>query len=374
MFIKGTNYKYLPILSISPSEMRAVEELPEKVKDCLLPLFPLKGWMSAKTLDKTMDRVSRSFKDRPWIVDIDSDFLQKAKVEISVREEPRQVFNEIIELSNSSDGYKNWCDFLASHEHLIPCVQTDNLAQIEAQIKRFQGWGRYFVINLKLYELNSRQLYQKLAVLDEFEIEGGLFLIDFGDIDRGFHAELAAYTDIVRHISERFNTCDIAVAATSFPYSFSGQRNGEASIYERQLFQNICHSLSPKIITYSDHGSSRAGKMSGGSGAPPPRIDYALKIEWKFIREEFRDSRDIQEGEKNGLYKKIASEMICQDYWIEDLKLWGTQMIELTSQGDSFGITSAQDATSVRINLHLYQQLYYDLEDNLYDTDEDWVD
>lgn len=354
--------------------MKAVEELPEKVKDSLLPIFPLKGWMSSKTLDRTLERVKRSFKDRLWIVDIDTDFLEKAKVEIKVKEEPRPVFNEIIELADSANGYDNWCNFLAKHENLIPCVQTEDLSEVETQILKLRDLGRYIVIYLKLYELNSRQLFQKLEVLGKGELPNALFLIDFGDIDRGFNAELPAYKDIVVQISKRFPNCDISVAATSFPYSFSGQRDGEASIYERQLYQSLCHELAPKTITYSDHGSTRAGKMSGGSGTPPPRIDYALKIEWKFIREEFEDSREIQDGEKHGLYKKIANEMIAKEYWIKDLKLWGTQMIELTAQGDSFGITSAQDATSVRINLHLYQQLFFDIDENFYDTDEDWVD
>ena len=49
-------------------------------------------------------------------------------------------------------------------------------------------------------------------------------------------------------------------------------------------------------------------------------------------------------------------------------------MIELTAQGDSYGITSAQDATAVRINLHLYQQLNYENDSDSHDTDEDWVD
>lgn len=374
MLVNGHDYQYLPLLSISLSEMRAVEELPEKVKDEILPLFPLKGWMSAKTLDKAIERVERSFNKRPWITDIDSDFLEKSKREILVKEEARAVFHEIVALADSTDGYRNWCDFISSHDNLIPCIQTEVLTEVEVQISRLKRLGRRVVVYLKLYELNSRQLQKKLDTLENCALENEIFVIDVGDIDSKYTAELPAYLDILKHISDRFPECDIAVASTSFPYSFSGQRNGEASIYERQLFQSLSRSLAPKKLTYADHGSTRAGRMSGGSGTPPPRIDYALKIEWKFIREEFEDSRDIQEGEKHGLYKKIANEMIAKDYWIENLKLWGTQMIELTAQGDSYGITSAQDATAVRINLHLYQQLNYENDSDSHDTDEDWVD
>lgn len=63
-----------------------------------------------------------------------------------------------------------------------------------------------------------------------------------------------------------------------------------------------------------------------------------------------------------------------QEYWSENLHLWGTQMIELTSKGDKFGINSAQKATAVRINLHLYTQLHYNDELESIDTDEEWED
>jgi hypothetical protein len=49
-------------------------------------------------------------------------------------------------------------------------------------------------------------------------------------------------------------------------------------------------------------------------------------------------------------------------------------MIEKTSLGDPYGITSANRATAVRINLHLYQQLHYYSDINMLDTDEDWED
>jgi hypothetical protein len=49
-------------------------------------------------------------------------------------------------------------------------------------------------------------------------------------------------------------------------------------------------------------------------------------------------------------------------------------MIELTSKGDEFGIASPSAATTVRINIHLHRQLYYDSPVELTDTDEDWED
>lgn len=65
---------------------------------------------------------------------------------------------------------------------------------------------------------------------------------------------------------------------------------------------------------------------------------------------------------------------MCMDYWDPNLRLWGTQMIEKTGLGDSYGITNANKATAVRINIHLYQQLHYNEVLSNIDTEEDWID
>lgn len=374
MFLVDKDYQYIPILSISRAEMKALEELPEKDKDNLLPLFPLKGWASAKTLDKALARIKASFGGRRFIADIDSDFLVRAYSEVAIKDEPRQVFKEIIDLASSDNGYENWYQFIKSFEHMHPCVQLSDLSQIVPQVEKLQTLGRLICVNLKLNEVNTRQLISQLDELEKANLAEELFIVDFGDISHTFEASLQGYAHIVQMIRAKFPACNLAVSATSFPYSFSGQNDGEASIYERQLHQKICDLLNSETIVYSDRGSARAGKLAGGSGTPPPRIDYACKTEWRFIREEFEDSSDIGEGEKAELYSQIAKEMMVKDYWIDELSLWGTQMIELAARGDEFGITNAQDATAVRINLHLYQQLHFlDIDDD-FDTDEDWVD
>ncbi|HCH6701107.1 TPA: protein beta, partial [Enterobacter chengduensis] len=160
----------------------------------------------------------------------------------------------------------------------------------------------------------------------------------------------------------------------SFPSSFVGSHKGENSIYERLLFNRVKNTIDFYPIIYSDRGSARIEKQSGGGNVPPPRIDYALKNDWRFIRHEFKDPKSPEDGEKEYLYFLCAKEIMKQDYWSKTLHLWGTQMIELTSKQEKFGIHSPQKATAVRINLHLYTQLYYDyvLED--IDTDEEWED
>ncbi len=66
--------------------------------------------------------------------------------------------------------------------------------------------------------------------------------------------------------------------------------------------------------------------------------------------------------------------MLNTDYWNSEIRVWGTQMIEKTAIGDKFGITSANRATAVRINLHLHQQLHYFSVLSDIVTEEDWED
>lgn len=368
----NSDFNYLPILSVSPSEMKALKELPNKSKDEFLPLFPIKGWLASHHLEKTISRIEDSYGKRNWIADIDSSFIRRARQYDG--DYPRPVFKEVLELIDSTNGYENWCTYIEKNENLIPTLIMEDLTGLVLQTQRFNDLNRGLVVKFNLDEMNARQFQSCLESLSHCQINNGMFVLDFGDINKNSLNEVEAYLNIIRQINDSFRGIRIAICSTSFPYSFSGQNHGEISIYERQLFQKLSNN-DPKLnLIYSDHGSARAGKAGGGSGTPPPRIDYSLKNDWMFIREEFEDSKDIMEGEKSQIYKDIAIEIMKQSYWMENLKLWGSQMIELTSKGDKFGITSAKDATSVRINLHLYQQLNYFLREDEMDTDEDWVD
>lgn len=167
----------------------------------------------------------------------------------------------------------------------------------------------------------------------------------------------------------------IAISCSSFPSDFSGEHRGENPIYERQLFDNVARACSEVKMVYSDRGGARAVKIGGGGGIPSPRIDYPLRNDWRFIREEFEDSKNPAKGEKEILYTKIARKIMNSDYWMPDLHIWGTQVVEFTSQGDQLGISSPTRATAVRISIHMHQQLYYSSPvEDLLDTDEDWED
>lgn len=144
-------YNYLPILALSTAEMSALEQLPDKDKDLLLPIFPLKGWVGSKTLDKTISRIEVSIGLRPWIADIDSDFVFKNKKYLADPEGQRPVFKEVHKLLDPTNGYENWVQYVAKLDDLVvPTLQTHNLEQLGQQIHSLSALNRGLVVRLKI--------------------------------------------------------------------------------------------------------------------------------------------------------------------------------------------------------------------------------
>ncbi|WP_052437542.1 beta family protein [Vibrio campbellii] len=371
----GTFYKYIPILALNPSEMTAIEQLCDKDKDLLLPCFPLKGWTTAKELKSSIDRIKKSIGERLFIADVDSEFLYGNKTFAKEGEYPRKVHEQIHQLLDPSNGYRNWVSYVAEHENMLPTLLLEDLSSINEQVAALSALERGIVIRFKMKETKAEQFNTVLKALLSSREQRLLFILDYEDIGRAEVIESGTHANFVRQLANFFPKSTITISATSFPFNFAGSHRGEIPIYERQLFNNIKNNCDQNVqLVYSDRGSARAAKLSGGASLPPPRIDYALKHDWRFIRKEYPPQVDVKEGDKERLYQQAALEMLKSDYWNSDLRLWGTQMIEKTALGDSYGITSPNRATAVRINLHVYQQIHYlDVITEL-DTEEEWID
>ncbi|WP_252106371.1 MULTISPECIES: beta family protein [unclassified Halomonas] len=362
------NYKYIPIMSLQPAEMAALEELAEKDKDIILPFICLKGWVSSHKLENSLMRIDRSIGKRNLILDIDKEFLSNNQK----KNPKREVVAQLESFLDSSEGYKNWTVFVKDNENYIPALQLDDLSQLDLQVKNFISLKRFFVVRICLEEgkrISSENLRFVIKVLLENSVRETLFIFDLGDLSRKELLERHQYSELVKSVYQRFNEATFCVSGTSFPYSFAGSYRGELPIYERQIFDYIEKENQSAKMIYSDRASTRAGKMGGGGGPTPVRLDYPLKHDWRFIRKENNGARS-----KEDLYQEAALEMMKCDYWSQAVRVWGTQMIERTSLRDPYAITSPQRATAARINIHLFQQLYYHYNIENVDTEEDWED
>lgn len=370
---------YIPILSVAPSEIKALSELPEKDKDLLLPYFPLKGWMAANKLESTTDKISSIFKDRKWIADIDYNFLTNSKIIkrlIVDGKYPREVYDQLINISKPDNGYKNWVEYTIENSYIIPTIQLEVLSELEDQCKNLSHTNKEVAIRLRTNYFTQSDIEKILnrvckSLKNELYVIIDLGQVAYKDINRT--DAISIFMRNVFNACSSKKNCKFSLSATSFPSSFSGMSEGESSIHERTIYNKVNNSISFALI-YSDYASVTLNKAGGASRTPPPRIDYPRKGEWKHIRKDFEDVQSATVAEKHAIYRDLAKRLINKEYWIKDLMVWGTQQIEKTAVGDNFGITDAQKATSARINIHLFQQLHYsDVIEEL-DSDDDWID
>lgn len=370
-----SNWKYIPVLAISNAEITATEQLPDKDRDLLLPLFPLKGWLNAHKLQSALNKIEDAIGKRYWIADIDHKFLFENKVFLFTGEYPdRPVFQEIQKLIHPENAFNNWYEFIKSQAYAIPCLRTESLENVGEQIQKLSSLNRGLVIRINPIQDNIEKHRTIINSIKQNKTKDTLMLYDLGHIDSKFSERLPLLQSFINESKSTIEDLTISVSASSFPYGFAGQTQGENSIYERMLYNQLVDIESVGPIIYSDRGSARAEKQDGGAGTPPPRIDYPLKKDWKFVRREVDDDAPNAKERRRAAYREISQEIVTNDYWIPELRLWGTQQIEITAEGSDFGIYSPLRSTAVRINIHLFNQLHYDANTSEINTDEEWVD
>lgn len=375
MSINFSDWAYIPILAIKPGEMAALEQLPDKDKDLLLPFFPIRGWSSAHKLSNALEKIYKCIGNRPWIADVDVNFLTENKTFIFTGAHPKTpVYQEIKDLLKPDGGFENWCNFLLEHKNAIPCIRCETLDNLPQQIQRLSTLKRGMVLRICPDDKYHGKHEEIIKTLSTNTTEPILIIYDLEAIDQNFEERIPLLTNFMTQAKRVLPEVAISISASSFPTSFSGLHRGESSIYERILFNKIDNTKAFGKLIYSDRGSARAQKQDGGGGTPPPRIDYPLKKDWKFVRREVEDNIPNSKALRKSAYVEIAKEIISSSYWIPELRLWGTQQIELTAEGNDFAIYSAQRSTAARINIHLYTQLHYHAKYEDINTDEEWTD
>lgn len=349
---------YLPLLKLSPAEMLALENLPERDKDALRPIFPLRHWLSTKALNRAFDRIEKAYGARPA-------YLLPPTSPKSDDASPTAA--ELRQLLSSANGYQNWCELFTTGrgQNLIPSLQLADAGQFDQQAEVLLSLLRGALVHFTraAFPVISA-VVARVAALTNLGA-GIIFIIDLGKEGKTILLQQAELTALCERILQACPASTIAVSASSFPASFSSIRSQE--IYERQLYEAM-RARFGAALHFSDRGSARAETAGGGSTDPYPRIDYPMSSEWLF----YRTATSVAYA---GGYKTVAAALMNDsDVWDPKLRIWGTQMIEKTRLGQTGGISSPARSTAVRINLHLHRQLWIDDPNGLYDTDDDWQD
>ncbi len=344
------------MLSVRPAEIVALRELPERDKDRMLPFFQLRPWVSAHRLDNALDKLTEAYGDRPFFISLS---------EPEALEKRRDVHDELDRLRLSDGGFNAWCGFVENLPNVMPSLQLTDVTQFDRQAARLHGLGRGTIVHI---ERAAFQFLRQIAVRTAASTDAGtdvIFVLDFGRQTKSFLLHEAEAAGYVRTLLEVAPNARVAVSASSFPDSFTAIT--AQAIYEREVYNTLSSQFGGGVV-YSDRGSARAERQTGGGGSPAPRIDYARGKEWHFFRSDSDDERATA--------YQLPAQTLMNDkkVWDPSLRVWGTQMIERTALGDEGAIISPARATAARINIHLHQQTFYGDPSGLYETDEEWTD
>jgi hypothetical protein len=346
---------YMPLLSLRPSEMRALHELPNRTKDLLLPVVHLRPWSSAHYLISAINKIEESYGSRPIVIGLGYPEANKGR---------RPVHDELDELRTPSGGYESWCEFIEEHENYIPAIQLGSVRDEIEQIECFYNLDRGLVV---VVELPGFGALQPLARRVAEATDGGedvCFVLDYQRVSQDHLQRGAATAAMIGTIRSEAPEAFVSISASSFPDSFVNVP--DQPIYERRLYDTVVQAVPDRLI-YSDHGSARAERQQAGGGTPSPRIDYPLRRDWKFYRSD--DTAGFP-----GYRQQARLLMANPNVWNSNLRVWGTQMIERTAAGDSSAISNPSRSTAARINIHLQVQSFYDDPAGAIDTDEEWED
>lgn len=347
---------YVPILDLRPAEIAALQELPEKDKDMLLPVFKLRPWVSSHNLYNSIERIDEAFGGRSAFLAIsDAEPVQKR----------RAVHDELDRLRDPAVGFGAWCAFFEApeHRHFIPTLQLTDPVEFDQQASRMWAMGRGLAVVLEEAAMPFGDIIAHRTATLTDSGRDVFFMLDYGRETSAFGRRLDSIKASIDAVLRVAQNSRVVLSATSFPDGFVEIH--EQPIYERLVFEELRWEYGARLI-FSDRGSGRAVRQLGGAGQPAPRIDLPTADHWYFFREASND--------RAAAYQRQAQNAVDSEFWDPKVRVWGTQLIERTAVGDSAAITSPPRAVAARINIHLHHQLHYGNAEGLYDTEEEWTD
>jgi hypothetical protein len=235
--------RYLPLLDVRPAELAALQELPNKDKDALVPLFRLRPWVGAAKLAAALNRIKLAFGVRAC-------FLELGEEEPTPDGGERLVHSELRRLRQPTEGFKAWVDFFgeSGNEHFIPVVQllTDDpngSSEIGRQMRALYSLNRGLLLRADMLRLDMASV-TALAAFVSHEIGVGkkfILLLDYGKQGQSFLAQHAAIASSVERIRTAVPDASMAMSASSFPESFTSIQDQE--IFERLTFERVSRAL-----------------------------------------------------------------------------------------------------------------------------------
>lgn len=336
--------EYIPIIKTTDAELRGYENLSEKVKQRVLPVFELTRSRRSKksphgNIHKRMERIADIVSNNPFILDLTAhDDLTNPQIE---------------DLLDERGGFLNWIEFLHEHSELeiIPAIHLyedtpKNI--IEKEVELLLSNHKKVALRIDADDTNSIQYVNNIR--DALQDDGNLSLIiDGGFIDR---ITLPITQQLVstryHELTNNFSPWSVAACTSSFPQSVLQVPGCEDSVGEIPLLEKDLYNFLRAInvdICYGDFASIHPVRYSTRGGAWVPRIDAPLDN--SIIYKRHRRS--------SGGYIECARKMISDSNY-SSIGCWGNTEIENAAAGNPSGL-SPSFWIAVRLNIHISNQM-----------------
>ena len=340
--------------------MNGLEFLPAATKDRMTPCMLLAPWPNSNSLEKSISRIERAFQNRPYLLDIDRDYL--------FTNMENEAQREFFELLDPTGNFLNWRNFVAEHPWVLPCVQTrgQTEAEILTQIRGFQELGRpYFMrIVLERFPENFNDIVGAFSTIGSADfsivLEGG-WTSDPLSLSAWFGGLIGGGLQRIDA------TVPAVVSCTSIPKmftNFNSPRPTSVAFSNRQLVEQVARTSNRARVIYGDWGSTRPREHGGIASRPIDRIDYPSTNSWHI-------ARNKNEGWS---FKEAALAILADPAWDENLGIWGEEMIANTAINPALGINTPQKNVASRVNIHLHRQSFYGTDVDPINFDEEWED
>lgn len=356
--------QYAPLLHTRQAEIRGLRELPEGTKDLLFPLFALRPWPRAKSINSAIDHVISAMGGRLFGLDFERDFPPADP------ENPAQV--EFDALRSPVANFSNYFERIEEIDGAVPVLQlTGDLDQLPHQIERVAEIGRGGFCRITADDAHKvTQVRAAIANMpaDEFSVF----------IDAGWRTDILSQSAWALGIAQKFfeQTPEraIVICGSSFPMDFS--KVGASSsfdINERGLFQHVRSNLNANLI-YGDWASTRPPSYDQGVKRTVSRLDVPLPATWNIFRaQKYEDPTDEDQWLRE-TYQELADRVVEDDCWGDIPTVWGRYAVECTAAELPNSIKSPIIAAAARVNLHLHIQAHYNTPELIGNTDDPYTD
>ncbi|RYF05753.1 MAG: hypothetical protein EOO77_28040 [Oxalobacteraceae bacterium] len=353
---------YLVTLGVRPAELRGLKELPGGTKDRLRPLLLLAPWLATSPLSRALKKFEDAYASRPYFVDVDTYYR--------VNDNLNESKNLWARLASRPADVEAWWQLLEDFPHANPCLLLADqpIERVRQQIGWARERGRTFCIRMNFSAPSGPGIPSWMpALMEELAAEGAndyAVVFEFGWVvdPLGVAAIASGYTQTF--FSNIPADVPVAVSCTSFPNDFTPYDGlTEVPFSNRDLMAKVQRSTNHPKIIYGDWGSTRP-RSYGHASQTKNRIDFPTDRSWLFARDH-DESVSLQEA---------ARRVVASNRWSGELGIWGEQLIEGTAAGQNFAIDTMAQMYSVRINIHLHRQAFYNDLPPPASLDEEWSD